>query len=91
MSRANSRGLTITNCRNIVAFNPRPDPPMFTHEGDILQAAATLAAAHYSSNATQGRGPSAARAPTDTSVDVLINILREMERKQLIPPGLAPK
>ena len=51
----------------------------------------TLAAAHYSSSAAQGRGPSAARAPTDTSVDVLINILREMERKQLIPPGLVPK
>jgi len=63
---------------------------MFTDEAAILQAAATLAVAQYHQNvAAAGTGPRPT-AYTDSCVDVLINVLRQMEQKALIPNGLAP-
>jgi hypothetical protein len=63
---------------------------MLTDEATIMRVAATLAAAQYSSNTNAARS---GMAPSfnDSTVDVLINILREMERKKLIGPGFAPK
>jgi CO dehydrogenase/acetyl-CoA synthase alpha subunit len=59
---------------------------MFTDEAAILQAAATLAAVVHtvrSAEATSGN-----RRYTDSPVDALINVLREMEAKKIIAPGL---
>ena len=55
-----------------------------------MRLAATLAAAQYSSNTSATRS---GMAPSfnDSTVDVLINVLREMESKKLIGPGFAPK
>ena len=61
---------------------------MFKDEGSILQAAAILAATQHATNVKEAPHDKPYR---DSSVDVLLNILREMERKKLIPPGLAPK
>lgn len=61
--------------------------PMFRDEAAILKAAATLAAARFSQLAATTREAQARESP----VDVLINILREMESKKLIPPNLAPR
>ena len=60
---------------------------MFRDEAAILKAAATLAAARFSQLAATTREQQATESP----VDVLINILREMEVKKLIPPDLAPR
>ncbi len=60
---------------------------MFTDPGAILQAAAILAAPQHTLNSAAARGM---QRYTDSSIDVLINILREMEAKKLIPAGLAP-
>ena len=60
---------------------------MFNEEGAILHAAAVLAASQHALNISGARG---GQRYTDSSVDVLINILREMEEKQLIPAGRAP-
>ena len=59
---------------------------MFRDEAAILKAAATLAAARFSQLATTRE-----QQATESPVDVLINILREMEVKKLIPPDLAPR
>lgn len=59
---------------------------MFNDEAAILRAAAALAALQHAMNAGS---VSAGRRYTDSSVDVLINILREMEAEKLIPLGLA--
>jgi hypothetical protein len=61
--------------------------PMFRDEAAILTAAATLAAARFSQLAGTTREQQARESP----VDVLINLLREMESKKLIPPNLAPR
>jgi len=63
---------------------------MLKDEVTIMHVAATLAAAQYSSNVTAAHS---GMAPSfkDSSVDVLINILREMERKGLIEPGFVPR
>lgn len=61
---------------------------MFTNEAAILQAAATLAAAHHTLKTEDLRTN---RAPyTDSPTDALLNVLREMESKKLIGPGLVP-
>jgi hypothetical protein len=60
---------------------------MFNDAGAILHAAATLAASQHATNVGASR---AGQRYTDSSVDVLINILREMESKRLIPAGLVP-
>ncbi len=61
--------------------------PMFRDEAAILTVAATLAAARFSQLAASSREQQARESP----IDVLINILREMESKKLIPPNLAPR
>lgn len=60
---------------------------MFQDEAAILTAAAALAAARFSQMAATSREQHARESP----VDVLINILREMETKSLIPPNLVPR
>jgi hypothetical protein len=59
---------------------------MFGDEGAILTAAATLAAARFTQLAATSRDQHVRESP----VDVLMNILREMETKKLIPPNLLP-
>lgn len=62
---------------------------MMTDEATVMNVAAVLAAAQYTMGMTaalSGVGPRS----KDSSVDVLINILREMEQKKLIRPGFAP-
>ena len=61
---------------------------MFSDQGAILQAAAVLAAAQHTMTAAATRG---AHRYTDSPVDVLLNILREMEAKHLIPDGTTPR
>jgi hypothetical protein len=61
---------------------------MFTDEAAILQAAATLAAVVHT--VRSGEATSGNRRYTDSPVDTLINVLREMEAKKIIAPGLAP-
>jgi hypothetical protein len=61
---------------------------VFKEESAILQAAAALAAAQHQTNASSARSGT---RYTDSSVDVLINILREVENKKLIPAGLVPR
>ncbi len=55
-----------------------------------MHAAAVLAAAQYSMNAAAAHN-GIAPSFNDSAVDVLINILREMEQKKLIGPGLVPR
>ena len=59
---------------------------MLTDEATVMNMAVALAAAQYSASKTaalSGVAPSF----TDSAVDVLINVLREMEQKKLIEPG----
>ena len=63
---------------------------MLTDEATIMHAAAVLAAAQYSVNKTAAHS-GAAPSFNDSAVDVLINILKEMEQKRLIGPGLLPR
>jgi hypothetical protein len=62
---------------------------MLTDEATIMHTAAVLAAAQYAANKAAADG---GMTPSfrDSPVDVLINVLREMEEKRLIDPGLAP-
>jgi hypothetical protein len=61
---------------------------MFTDEAAILHAAATLAAVVHTVRSAETRSGNARY--TDSPVDTLINVLREMEDKKIIAPGLAP-
>lgn len=58
-------------------------------EATVMHVAAVLAAAQYTMNTTAALS-GAVPSSKDSSVDVLINILREMEQKKLIEPGFAP-
>lgn len=63
---------------------------MMTDEATGMNVAAVLAAAQYTMNMTAALS-GAVPSSKDSSVDVLINILREMEQNQkLIGPGFAP-
>jgi hypothetical protein len=63
---------------------------VFKEETAILQAAAVLAASQHALNVAAAR-EGGTRTYTESSVDVLINILREMEQKKLIAAGLVPQ
>lgn len=61
---------------------------MFKDEAAILQAAATLAAAHHTIKSAESQA--GGTRYTDSPTDALINVLREMEAKKLIGPGQVP-
>lgn len=63
---------------------------MFNDEGAILRAAAALAAAQHELNTSAVHNNARPRPYTNSPVDVLVNLLREMEQKKLVPPGLVP-